>query len=102
MRVSSAGPESSVDVPKKINSYTVHIPVSRTNRDDFVYQLLPLGSEQKRAATKVQTDERIKKAFGAHFEYELLNAAFSAMVPEQESWTVEVTLNAILLSFLET
>ncbi len=89
VRVSSAGLESSVEVPKKIASYTVQIPVSRTNPKDFVHQLLPTASDNKRDLVKQDASERLL----AHFDYEVFNNALNAMVPEQESWTVKVTLN---------
>jgi hypothetical protein len=41
VRVSSAGLESTVGALKKVDAYTVHIPVTRINRLDFVHQLNP-------------------------------------------------------------
>jgi hypothetical protein len=93
VRVSSAGLESSVGEPQKIDPYTVHIPVTRMNRGDFVHQLLPTASDKKRSSAVTETDARIRATFGAHFDYEVLNNAFNAMVPQEESWIVEVTLN---------
>lgn len=93
VRVSSAGLESSVGEPKKLDQYTVQIPVTRVNRPDFVHQLLPTASEHTRETRVGSTDELIRKTFGAHFDYNVLNAAFQAMVPEQESWTIEASVS---------
>jgi hypothetical protein len=93
VRVSSAGLECAVGEPVKVDPYTVTIPVTRTNRDDFIHQLLPGASDEKRAQQVTIAEQKIKAAFGDHFDYQVLNNAFNAMVPQRESWTVEVTVN---------
>lgn len=93
VRVSSAGLECTVGEPVKVDPRMVIIPVTRTNRGDFIYQLLPESSEAKRTAQVAATEQTIKAAFGEHFDYQVLNNAFNAMVPQKESWTVEVTVN---------
>ena len=93
VRVSSAGLECTVGEPIKVDPYTVNIPVTRINRGDFIHQLLPEASEAQRERQVAATDATIKTMFGNHFDYQVLNNAFNAMVPQQESWTIEVTVN---------
>jgi hypothetical protein len=93
VRVSSAGLECMVGEPVKVDPYTVNIPVTRINRGDFIYQLLPEASDVLRAKQVAATEKTIKEAFGDHFDYQVLNNAFNAMVPQKEAWTVEVTVN---------
>ncbi len=93
VRVSSAGLECTVGEPVKVDPYTVTIPVTRINRSDFIYQLLPEASDATRKTQTAMTESKIKAAFGDHFDYQVLNNAFNAMVPQTESWTVEVTVN---------
>ncbi len=94
VRVSSAGLESSVGEPKKLDPYTVEIPVTRINRPDFVHQLLPNKDEAARARRVAETNKQIRATFGRHFDYDVLNRAFQAMVPESEQWTIQATVNA--------
>jgi hypothetical protein len=88
VRVSSAGLESEVGEPRKVDAYTVHIPVTRTNRDDFVHQLLPMASQQRREALIKETDQNLRQAYGDHCSYSVLNRAFNALVPTRESWII--------------
>ena len=92
VRVSSAGLECSVGEPAKVDPHTVSIPVTRKNRPDFIYQLLPEASDMKRKEATDKAEKLIKDKFGDHFDYSVLNAAFNAMVPQEESWMVEVTV----------
>jgi hypothetical protein len=93
VRVSSAGLECTVGEPVKVDPYTVNLPVTRINRSDFIHQLLPEASEVQRAKKVAATDQMIKDLFGSHFDYQVLNNAFNTMVPERETWTIEVTVN---------
>ena len=63
------------------------------NRNDFVWQLNPTEEDVKRKEWVKQVDEKVKVAFGEHFDYKVLNKAFCAMVPENEVWTVEAVID---------
>jgi hypothetical protein len=80
--------------PKKLDPYTVEIPVVRINRPDFVHQLLPAKDEAARVRGVAETNKQIRATSGKHFDYDVLNRAFQAMIPETTRWVMHATVNA--------
>jgi hypothetical protein len=58
-----------------------------------VHQLLPSKDEASRARRVTETNKQIRATFGKHFDYDVLNRAFQAMVPETEEWTIQAMVN---------
>ena len=92
VRVSSAGMQSTVQKPVRIDDYNVEIPVSRKNMSDLVEQLIPAAQPETRKAFREKVGGQLTEKYGAHFDYDMLNTAFRAMVPENENWTIEVSV----------
>lgn len=92
MRVSSAGLECIVNEPKKVDDHTVEVVVTRQNQPDFVTQLMPSAEEEAVVEKRQFLNGRLQELFGAHVDYDAINNAFKAMVPEVEQWTVQATV----------
>lgn len=92
VRVSSAGMQSTVQKPIKVDDYNVEIPVSRNNMSDLVEQLIPAAPDETKTTFREMVGKQLTSNYGAHFDYDMINNAFKAMVPESESWTVEVSV----------
>jgi hypothetical protein len=84
--------QSAVQMPVKVDDYNVEIPVSRTNMGDLVEQLIPAATDDAKTAFRTMVGNQLTINYGAHFDYDMINNAFKAMVPESESWTVEVSV----------
>lgn len=92
IRVSSAGMESMVGMPVKVDEATFEIPVHRQNQTDFVTQLMPDSPEEVTTQKREELNSKLQNLFGSHVDYDALNNAFKALVPETEKWTVQVTI----------
>lgn len=94
VRVSSAGLSSQVGEPKKVDKCTLEIPVSRQNQPTFVQQLAPKAEQDAIVKRRNQLDITLKELYGQHMDFEVLDRAFKAMVPDTESWKILVTIGA--------
>lgn len=93
VRVLAAGPGSQVGQPKLVDSSTVRIPVTRANANSFISQMTPVGvSEERMGQFKTEVSSSLSDAFGKHVDVAMLDNAFRAMVPRQESWYIEATM----------
>ena len=92
VRVSSAGMQSTVQTPIKIDEYNVEIPVQRKNMPDLIEQLIPTGNADVKKAFRDKVETQLKNNYGAHCDYDVFNSAFKAMVPADEGWTVNVSV----------
>lgn len=93
VRVASAGQGSMVSAPTKVDSTTMEVVVSRLNQRDFAQQLHPEAEEEVVQANREKMDTTLKTLYGDHMDYSLLNNAFRALAPENESWTVRITVD---------
>ena len=84
--------QSAVQMPIKVDDYNVEIPVSRNNMPDLVEQLIPQANDATKTVFRETLGTQLTSNYGAHFDYDMINNAFKAMVPESESWTVEVSV----------
>lgn len=84
---------STIDKPHKISETEFIVCVHRTNQLNLVRQLNPAVEDGKVTNYSEKIDAAITKSFGKHFDYKLLNNAFHAMSPSDESWNVWISVN---------
>ncbi len=92
VRVSSAGLTSQVGEPHKVDKMSLEIPVSRQNQPNFVLQLAPTAAEEAIVKRRGQLDDTLKRLYGDHMDFDVLDRAFKAMVPDTETWKIIVTI----------
>jgi len=84
---------STIDRPHKETETDFTVCVRRTNQEDLVRQLNPKVDDDKVEGYAEKIHNAVTKSFGAHFDYKLLNRAFCAMSPVDESWTVFISVS---------
>lgn len=88
VRICGAGNNSRVAAPTRDADNEFSVIVERTNQRDLVALLDPNAAAGDIVQRQQDIESRIKGKFGQHTDYATINNAFSAMVPEVDTWTV--------------
>ncbi len=93
VRCSGAGLASKVANPIKVDERTAQFQVTRVNKPDvaaWIHANNPRVSDDDLEQHRKESNDLLKNKYGNHMGYEVLNTAFRALVPTNESWTVTV------------
>lgn len=93
LRVVCPGTGVIISTGRRTSDSTIIFDITRENQSDFVRQLNPAVTDDVHAQKVQHIESLTTRQYGAHMTYKVINRAFKAMAPENESWTLTVRVD---------